>query len=69
VASDDAKNNLTRKTLDVWRTRATARLSEEDAGRIAENVAGFFAVLLEWEAREREQKGGETCEAYYARSA
>jgi hypothetical protein len=66
---EDAKNNLTLRTLGVWRPRTAGRLSEEDARKIAENIAGFFTVLLEWEASEKEKQGTESDESYYAKSA
>jgi hypothetical protein len=66
---DDANNNLTRKTFRVWRPRVSDNLSEEDARKIAESVAGFFTVLLEWEARENKKPKAENDDSYYAKSA
>jgi hypothetical protein len=66
---DDAGHNLTRTTLRVWHPRVRDTLSEEDARKIAENVAGFFSVLLEWEAREKKKPKAENDDSYYAKSA
>ena len=38
------------RTLDIWRRRASVLITREDARRMAENVAGFFHTLIEWEA-------------------
>lgn len=65
----EVKNNLILKTLGVWRPRTASRLSEEDARNIAENIAGFFTILLEWEAREKEKENTESRVSYYAKSA
>ena len=44
-------------------------LSDADAREIAENVTGFFRLLLEWEAREKERTAREADDTYYAMSA
>lgn len=36
-----------------WSKRAGKVISTEDARQIIENMAGFFRVLSEWDARER----------------
>jgi hypothetical protein len=41
------------RTLQVWSRRSTRPLTEEDAREIAENMTGFFRVLLEWKAKKR----------------
>jgi len=41
------------RTLEVWSRRSTRPLTEEDAREIAENMTGFFRVLLEWKAKKR----------------
>ncbi|HVC78264.1 MAG TPA: hypothetical protein VND96_17275 [Candidatus Micrarchaeaceae archaeon] len=41
------------RTLDLWSRRSTRPLTEEDARVIAENMSGFFRVLLEWKAKQR----------------
>lgn len=40
------------RTLEVWSRRSTRPLTEEDAREIAENMTGFFRVLLEWKAKK-----------------
>lgn len=49
-------------TLKVWQPRSPRPLSHEDARQIAEHVTGFFRVLLEWHAADREV-GSQTAEA------
>jgi len=49
--------------------RAGRNLSDEDAREIAENVTGFFRLLLEWGAREKELTAREADDSYYAISA
>ena len=39
-----------RSTLELWQRRASRELTGEDAREIAENVAGFFRLLLEWKS-------------------
>ncbi|MHB8590166.1 MAG: hypothetical protein ACYDA0_15185 [Candidatus Dormibacteraceae bacterium] len=39
-------------TLEVWQPLYQPQLSREDARQIAENLTGFFRVLLRWKARE-----------------
>jgi hypothetical protein len=41
------------RTLEIWSRRSTRPLTEEDAREIAENMTGFFRVLLEWKANKR----------------
>ncbi len=41
------------RTLELWSRRSTRPLTEEDAREIAENMSGFFRVLLEWKAKQR----------------
>lgn len=60
------KSNPTSRTLDVWQPRADHRLSEEDARAIAENVTGFFELLLKWEAMERQDDSCKTVDSRYA---
>jgi hypothetical protein len=64
MAIDDATNNLTRRTLAVWRPRTSDPLSEEDARKIVESVSGFFTVLLEWEAREEDEQKIESSDPF-----
>lgn len=41
------------KTLAVWQPRTLRVLTSEDARQITENVAGFFGLLLKWDAEEK----------------
>jgi len=41
------------RTLELWSRRSQRPLTEEDAREIAENMTGFFRVLLEWKAQKR----------------
>ena len=41
------------RTLEIWSRRSMRPLTEEDAREIAENMTGFFRVLLEWKAKKR----------------
>jgi hypothetical protein len=41
------------RALEVWSRRSTRPLTDEDAREIAENMTGFFRVLLEWKAKKR----------------
>jgi len=41
------------RTLEIWSRRSTRPLTEEDAREIAENMTGFFRILLEWKAKKR----------------
>jgi len=43
-------------TIEFWQPRMRRDLSREDARQIAENVSGFFRVLLDWDAVHREQQ-------------
>jgi hypothetical protein len=63
------KRQLIGRTKDSWQPRAARSLSDEDAREIAENVTGFFRVLLEWESREKEGTVREADDSYYAMSA
>ena len=47
-----ANDNLIDRTREVWQTRLGRDLSREDARQIAENVTGFFAILVEWSRAE-----------------
>jgi len=49
-----SQQQLIERTLEVWQPRTPRTLTTEDARQIAENVVGFFGVLLEWEAAESE---------------
>jgi hypothetical protein len=41
------------RTLEIWSRHSSRPLTEEDAREIAENMTGFFRVLLEWKAKKR----------------
>jgi hypothetical protein len=41
-------------TIEFWQPRIQRELSPEDARQIAENLSGFFKVLRDWEAAERQ---------------
>jgi len=49
----DTKEQLIDKTLQLWQRRTTRPLSSEDARQIIENITGFFSILREWDAAER----------------
>ena len=66
---NQAAPQLIARTKETWQPRAACSLSDEDAREIAENVMGFFRLLLEWEAREKEQTAREAEDSYYAMSA
>ena len=51
-ANDNLKNDLIRRTRQVWQPRLGRDLSGEDARQIAANVSGFFSVLAEWSRAE-----------------
>lgn len=42
------------ETLACWQPRSRRALTREDAREIIENISGFFSVLLEWDAAERQ---------------
>ena len=50
--SHAANDNLIDRTRQVWQPRIGRNLSREDARQIAENVTGFFALLVEWSRAE-----------------
>ena len=66
---NQAAPQLIARTKETWQRRAACSLSDEDAREIAENVTGFFRLLLEWEAREKERTAREADDSYYAMSA
>lgn len=66
---DRSKNNLITRTLEVWQPQAARSISGEDAREIAENITGFFSLLLEWEAAEQEGTTCQTEDPCYAISA
>ena len=66
---NQAECQLIARTRETWQPRAGRSLSDEDVREIAENVTGFFRLLLEWEAREKEGTAREAYDSYYAMSA
>lgn len=50
----ECKANTTAETLKVWQPRSPRMLTPEDAREIQANVAGFFDVLREWAAVDRD---------------
>ncbi len=44
----ETKRQFIDRTLEVWQPRTSRALTREDARQIAENVTGFFRILLEW---------------------
>jgi len=60
----DMKRQFIERTFEVWQRRTSKELNVEDARQIAENVAGFFQILLEWEAAEQKtDHAGGACHA------
>ena len=47
-SSHTVNDNLIDQTRKVWQPRLGRDLTREDARQIAENVTGFFALLVEW---------------------
>jgi hypothetical protein len=50
---EEAKTQFIERTLKVWQRRTSRVLTREDARQIAENVTGFFKILMEWGEAER----------------
>ena len=53
----EPRTKLIERTLELWQPRSSKALSEEDARQIAENVTGFFRILMEWGAAEQHTTG------------
>jgi hypothetical protein len=66
---NQAAPQLIARAKETWQARAGCSLSDEAAREIAENVTGFFRLLLEWEAREKERTARQADDSYYAMSA
>lgn len=47
------ENKLIETTADFWSRKAGRPISREDAREILLNVSGFFGILREWDARDR----------------
>jgi hypothetical protein len=41
------------QTIAIWQKRTERKLTREDGREIIENITGFFAILQEWERKER----------------
>jgi len=52
IANDNLKDDLIRRTREVWQPRLGRDLCREDVRQIAKNVTGFFSVLAEWSRAE-----------------
>ena len=52
AANDNLKDELIKRTCEVWQPRLGRDLSSEDARQLAANVTGFFSVLAEWSRAE-----------------
>jgi hypothetical protein len=50
------------ETIVFWEPRYGRKLTREDAREIAENLTGFFRVLLEWEREKKKTKAAEEFE-------
>ncbi len=64
-----SKSNLITRTTEVWQPHCARSISNEDAREIAENITGFFGLLLQWEAMENEDVARQTDDSCYAISA
>lgn len=52
AANDNLKDDLIRRTREVWQPRLGRDLSREDARQIVANFTGLFSVLAEWSRAE-----------------
>lgn len=66
---NQGESQLIAHTKAAWQPRTANNLSDEDAREIAENVTGFFKLLEEWEACEKERTAREADDAQYAITA
>ena len=55
-----ANDNLIDLTVEMWEPRVERDLSREDARQIAENVNGFFSILIEWSLAEKSVPANDT---------
>jgi len=60
AANNNLKDDLIRRTRQVWQPRFGRDLSREDARQIAENATGFFSVLAEWSRAEMRSSANDT---------
>lgn len=52
ATNDNLKDDLIRRSREVWQPRLGRDLSREDARQVAADVIGFFSVLAEWSRAE-----------------
>ena len=60
AANDNLKDDLIRRTREVWQPRLGRDLSREDVRQIAENMTGFFSLLAEWSRAELPSPANDT---------
>jgi hypothetical protein len=60
AANDNLKDELIRRTCEVWQPRLGRDPSGEEVRQIAENVTGFFTVLAEWSRVEMPAPANDT---------
>ena len=48
AANDNLNDELIGRTREVWQPRIGRDLSRDEAKQIADNVTGFFGILVEW---------------------
>lgn len=60
VANDNLKDDLIRRTREVWQPRLGRDLSREDTRQIVENMTGFFSVLAGWSRVELPSPANDT---------
>ena len=63
AANDNLKDELIRRTREVWQPRLGRDLSREDARQIAANVTGFFSVLAAWSLADISSPANDVCKA------
>jgi hypothetical protein len=63
AANDNLKDELIRRTREVWQPRLGRDLTREDARQIAANITGFFSVLAEWSRAEITSPANDTGKA------
>ena len=49
------KDQLLKKTIEIFQPFCDKKLTMEDAREIVENLSGFARVLIDWEEKERKQ--------------
>jgi hypothetical protein len=51
----NATEDLLKQTLELWQPRSKSPLSRTAARNIGTNMLGVIRILIEWDARERQQ--------------